>query len=502
MLDLAEKFDVLHSYFVAGKGIKTIAREMSLSRNTIRSYLREFAAQKECVLSGGDKSEILLSMSNPPAYDSSRRERRVATDEVIEIINACLTENENKRATGNAKLCMKATDIYEHLVEKGFKISYPTVSNYVRILKETRLEAFIKQEYAFGEVCEFDWGEIKLVISDKQISVRMAVFTLAASNIRYAVLYRHEDTQTFIDAHIRFFRFMGGVPRTMVYDNMRVAVAKFVGKSEKIATVALKQLSTYYGFSFRFCNVRKANEKGHVERSVEFVRRKAFSSINKFETVSEADARLLSTLDRLNEDKKELFDAERQAMLPKIPDYSSVVRQSGLVDKYSTVIYKQNRYSVPDYLVGKEVEILAFVNEIAVRFRGNELARHDRSYGNHTFTLCMEHYRETLLRKPGALRNSLCLKQLNEGLQVIWNRFFADNPKEFILTLDLLSEYSLYQLETAIDTLIASGARVQLDNIKMILSNKPMVHEFDENNEIERACEAQLSRYVKGAVAV
>ena len=499
MIKLAEKFDVLHSHFVEGKGIKTIAREMSLSRNTVRSYLREYGAQKEEVIKGGDKSELLLAMNSAPTYDSSKRGRTAATDEVIEIISTCLMENENKRAIGNAKLCMKATDIYEHVVNKGFHISYPSVANYVRILKDIKQEAFIKQEYAYGEVCEFDWGETKLTISGKQTTFRMAVFTMAATNIRYAILCRQEDTQTFVDAHIRFFRFMGRVPHTMVYDNMRVAVAKFVGKNEKIATIALKQLSTYYGFGFRFCNIRKGNEKGHVERSVEFVRRKAFSGMSLFGSIEDAGARLFSTLERLNEDKKEYFEAEREAMLPKMPDYTSVIRQQGLVDKYSTITYKQNRYSVPDYLVGKEVEVLAFVDEIRVRFRGKELARHKRSYENHTFTLNIEHYRETLLRKPGALRNSLCLKQMNEGLQIIWKRFFADNPKEFIQTLDLLSEYSIYQLETAIDKLVASGARIQLDNIKMVLGNKPTVYEFAENNEIERACEAQLSGYMREA---
>lgn len=56
---------------------------------------------------------------------------------------------------------------------------------------------------------------------------------------------------------------------------MKVAVKRFVGRQEKEPTEALLKLSTYYGFAFRFCN---GNEKGHVERSVEYIRRKAFCS--------------------------------------------------------------------------------------------------------------------------------------------------------------------------------------------------------------------------------
>lgn len=54
----------------------------------------------------------------------------------------------------------------------------------------------------------------------------------------------------------------------MVYDNMRVAVAKFIGKHQKEPTGALLDLRSHYGFTHRFCNARKGNEKGHVEHSV------------------------------------------------------------------------------------------------------------------------------------------------------------------------------------------------------------------------------------------
>ena len=58
---------------------------------------------------------------------------------------------------------------------------------------------------------------------------------------------------------------------------MRLVIKKFVGRNEKEPTEALLKLSLYYRFNFRFCNVRSGNEKGHVERSVEVIRRKAFS---------------------------------------------------------------------------------------------------------------------------------------------------------------------------------------------------------------------------------
>lgn len=502
MINLAAKFDILHSHYIEGKGVKTIARELGMSRNTVRRYVREFSDQKSAIIAGGDKSELLLAMNEKPKYDSRSRERTKVTDDILETIKGCLNENENKKAMGNGKLCMRAKDIHELLEEKGIKISYPSVANYVRILSQARKEAFIKQHYEYGDVCEFDWGEVKLTICGKQVSFRLAVFTLAASNIRYAYLYRNEDTQAFIDAHIRFFAYIGGVPKTMVYDNMRVAIAKFVGKNEKIATVALKQLSVYYGFSFRFCNICKGNEKGHVERSVEVVRRKAFSSISSFDNTAEAVTRLKSTIERLNGDKQDLLGLEKQSLLPKIPDYSSVIRVNAIVDKFSTIVYKQNHYSVPDHLVGREVEVLAFIEEIVVKSAENEVARHLRSYENHTYTLDIFHYRRTLLRKPGAVKNSLCLKQSCESLRNIYKQFFQDSPKEFIAMLELFDVYSLDRLKSAIDILVESGAKVQLDNIRMVLGNKPCCYTPPSNDEIEKACEAQLSGYAREEAVV
>lgn len=492
---MSEKFSVLHSHFIEGKGIKRIARESGLSQNTVRSYTREFAEQKAEIVAGGDKSAILLAMNEKPKYNSNNREKRVVTDDIVDIIRGCLAENERKKTLGQGKLCMKAIDIHEFLLEKGFKISYPSVVNTVRLLKDVKHEAFIRQSYSHGEVCEFDWGRVNLIIAGRATNFYMATFTLAASNIRYAYLYRSENSQAFIDAHIRFFAFMDAVPHCMVYDNMKVAVAKFVGRNERVATITLQQLSTYYGFAYRFCNICKGNEKGHVERSVEFVRRKSFAPMSEFDNVFAAQERLSNTLTRLNEDKSELFTLEQEAMLPKIPDYSSVVRTIGCVDKYSTIMHSQNRYSVPDHLVGKEVEVLAFVDEIAVKINSREVARHRRSYESHTFTLDITHYRETLSKKPGALRNSLCLQQADMALRIIYERFFTDDPKEFILMLELLNEHTIFELKTAIEALLESGARVRLDNIKMILANSLYLPEVADNDEIEAACEFQLSRY-------
>lgn len=116
------------------------------------------------------------------------------------------------------------------------------------------------------------------MIDDKLQRLMLAVFTSAHSNFRFARLYYRQDMNSLLDAHVRYFNEAGGVPGELVYDNMRTAVAKLARcNADKEPTEELANLAAYYGFKIRFCNVRRGNEKGHVEKSVEYVRGKAFS---------------------------------------------------------------------------------------------------------------------------------------------------------------------------------------------------------------------------------
>jgi len=110
----------------------------------------------------------------------------------------------------------------------------------------------------------------------------MAGFSCSYSNYRWSQLFYRQDMASFLEAHVQFIQHLSFEPRAMVYDNMKMAVAKFAYRSwEKPPTEELLKFSVYYQFGYRFCNVRKGNEKGHVERSVEY-RRKAFLQANEF----------------------------------------------------------------------------------------------------------------------------------------------------------------------------------------------------------------------------
>jgi len=140
---------------------------------------------------GTDKDSILQSFVEKPVYDASGRSPTKVTGEVEQLILECLEENRRKRESGRQKQQMKIVDVHAYLRKKGYDVSYSSVKATVRRLRDTSPEAFIRQEYQPGQTCEFDWGTVKLNIGGTGYrKYQMAVFTAAASNNRFARLYK------------------------------------------------------------------------------------------------------------------------------------------------------------------------------------------------------------------------------------------------------------------------------------------------------------------------
>jgi hypothetical protein len=102
------------------------------------------------------------------------------------------------------------------------------------------------------------------------------------------------------------------------------------------------------------------------------------------------------------------------------------------VDKYSTFSYGTNRYSVPDYLVGKMVDVKVYANRLKVYHNNLQLCTHQRNYGTFQWKIELDHYLRTLSRKPGALHGSAALEQSPPEIKALYHRFFMEQPKGFI----------------------------------------------------------------------
>lgn len=490
-----------------GHSERRIARDLKISRETVRRYLAEYNKARDKLSDVASSNEELIEeIIRIPKYDSSNRSSKKFINEISQEVDRLLEANEEKRSRGLHKQVMKKIDILEHLHEQGYDIGYTTVCNHIRKKLVNRKEAFIRQIYNPGDVCEFDWGEVKLEIGRKWQTLQMAVFTPAFSNYRYAILFHRQDTAAFLQAHVLFFEHVGGVFHTMVYDNMRVAIRKFVGPSEKEPTEALLKLSTYYQFHFRFCNVARGNEKGHVERSVEFVRRKAFSNHDRFPTLEAANARLSGTCNRLNtrfnrdnqgQKSIDLLEDEKKHLAPSPPSFDCGQMEQCRVDKYSVITYATNRYSVPDHLVGKMVDVKVYPEGLHCYHENRQVCRHERQYTRQGWYINLDHYLYTLKRKPGALLGSQALASAPDNVKDTFSEYFADTPKDFVELLIFLKDhdYAFDNAIIAIERLMAlSPHDISLDKIKMLCMQKNEVYSpvlNDDDQILQQSC-AQL----------
>jgi hypothetical protein len=358
---------------------------------------------------------------------------------------------------------MKMVDMHQKLLDAGYSISYTTVRNFVNEESAKSKEVFIRKNSEPSQEVEFDWGEVKLEINGKIKSYSLAVFALVHSNYRFAKLYQSESQVCVLDVHTRFIEHIGFVPSVFTYDNMRTVVKSFIG-TERTITDSMVNLSNYYHFKIRLCEPRKGNQKGHVERSVEFIRRKAFSSEYSFSSLVEAEQHLASTLVRINghlhHEKKikhiDLMQQEKagskQETVPSPFDAAELVECR--VDKYSTVVIKQNHYSVPEGHVGKWIKGKIGAEKVKLFIDGVLVADHQRNWGVHQWEMNIYHYLKTFQKKKGALAQSECLKQAPQKIKQIYNDYYIGIEKDFIeLLFYIQTNNNLENVLAAIDQL-------------------------------------------------
>jgi transposase len=508
MIKMDTKQEILRRYFRECDSERKIARDLQLNRKTVKKYLEEYLQAKKKSEEEGTKEILQDYSTSPPDYNTCGRVKRKLTLEIAAIIREQVEENERKRRSGLRKQVKRKIDIHEYLLSLGYQIGYTTVCNHIRNQEVSDREAYIRQVYIPGEECEFDWAETKLTIGGVQRRFFLAVFTSSYGNYRFARLYSRQDTLSFMESHNDFFAHIGGVFHEMVYDNMRVAIAEFTGRNEKQPTTALSNLAGWFQFRWRFCNVCRGNEKGHVERSVEFVRRKAFSNRDSFESLDQAQDHLMSTLEKLNRltgsstGKSPLMAlTEERPHLWKYPgEMECYLVESLKVDKYATFSYGTNRYSVPDYLVGRMVDVKVYSNRLKVYHNNLNLCSHQRNYGTFQWKIEIDHYLVTLSRKPGAVHGSVALEQSPPVIRWIYHHYFENQPREFIDILLYCKNNSIAHdnLEDTVSKVnrLCPGD-VSADKVIALLGNQPETEsglpaETKKTDEIEDLSFKQL----------
>lgn len=429
------------------KGVsnRQASKILGINRKTIAKYWNEYLAQTEELKSSEvDKKIIQEKICNEPTFDSSNRKARKYTKEMDDLLDEILdNEIEKCKLLGTDKQKLTQEQIYDLIIKAGHIISFSTISIKIREKRNKSKECFIRQDYEYGDRLEYDFGEVKLIIDGVVGTYHIAVLSSPGSNFRWAYLYKNQKKEVFMDSHVKFFEMVQGVYKEVVYDNMRNVVTRFIGKHEKELNKNLLELSLYYGFEINVTNCFSGNEKGHVEGSVKIIRNKVFATHYKFKTFEEAAEYLNNQLLLLNE-KSNIKD-EIDCLLPYKPKLELADIRTQKVNKYSFIRVDNNFYSVPEYLVDKNVTAKVYYNNIIVYSNNHYVCEHKKIDGLNEISIDIKHYLNSFSKKPGAIKNSLALKSIPQ-LKSIYDNYFTKKSKEFIEVIKKNQEKSINEL--------------------------------------------------------
>ena len=175
-----------------------------------------------------------------------------------------------------------AKRIYERLrAEHGFDGRYTIVKDYVRERRRRTREMYVPLSHPPGDA-QCDFGQAKAVIGGVEQTIHYFVLDLPHSDACFVKAYPAETTEAFCDGHVSAFSFLGGVPRSILYDNTRLAVARILGDGRRKRTRVFSELVSHYLFEDRFGRPGKGNDKGKVEGLVGYARRNFLVPIPSF----------------------------------------------------------------------------------------------------------------------------------------------------------------------------------------------------------------------------
>ena len=421
----------------------------------------------------------MLAFSVPPGYRRTKPPVRPKLDAVLAIIDRILAEDKGRPK----KQQHTAKRIFERLRdEHGFTGGITIVKDYVAGWRQRAQEMFVPLAHPPGHA-QVDFGEALAVIGGVESKIHFFAFDLPHSDACFVVAYPQERTEAFCDGHVKAFTFFGGVPRSILYDNTKIAVARILGDGKRQRTQAFGELQSHYLFQDRFGRPGRGNDKGKVEGLVGYARRNFLVPIPVFDSFAALNAHLLECCRKRMSDhlrghsetigeRLERDLAALQKPLP--PPYDACEKVTATVSSLSLVRYRRNDYSVPTSFGHRDVIVRGYVHEVVIACGTEVIARHPRSYEREDFVFDPLHYLALIEQKINALDQAAPLAgwQLPEEFatlrRLLEARMGKPGKREFVQVLRLMEAFSIEEVTAAVGDAIARGA-VGFDAIKHLV---------------------------------
>jgi transposase len=307
---------------------------------------------------------------------------------------------------------LTATRLFAELKERGYAHGVAQVRRFISLVRAPRLrKAYLRVEVEPGEQAQVDWGSFgQFRIGNSQRPLSAFAMVLSWSRAIFIDFSLDQRMDTFCLLHRRALEFFGGVPRRVLYDNLKTVVLHHAGATVQF-NPRFMAFAGHYLFEPVAAPVRYPEAKGRVESAIKYIRHSFFYG-RTFATLADlrqqaarwceetANARLHATTREKPCDRL-LVERTRLHALPSRP-YDTDLVETAVVSKECRVALDSNTYSVSPEYVGKTVEIRASDTMVRVVLDGNEIAAHDRCWERRRYLEKPEHLAKLLERRPGA----------------------------------------------------------------------------------------------------
>lgn len=373
---------IRHLYFVEKMSQRKIYEITGISEKTVRKALR--------------KKEYSLYADKP------RKKRKSKLDPYKPDIAYLL-----KQYPG-----LSGKRIFEELVKLGYPGGRTIVKDYLQKIRPARKEVFLRIETLPGEQAQVDWGNCG-TIEVEGVKRRLSVFVmiLSYSRLLYLEFTLSQGLDAFLEAHQNAFIFFGGIPRKILYDNLKSVVLSRVGRVINFNQTFLA-FSGQYLFKPVLCNVRKPQEKGKVESGIKYIRNN-FLAGRFFRDYYDLKGQSYHWRDEVA--NKRIHGTTRQrpidrfcrekSCLQSLPEHRErfFVTLDVKSNSQSLVRFDINRYSIPVKYALTPLTLRANSRDVCIFAKDKLLASHHRCFGKHQVIDLPEHFSDLLKHKKKAV---------------------------------------------------------------------------------------------------
>ncbi len=476
MLTVKEWEQIRRAYYIEGKTINEIARESGRAWRTVKK---------------------MVESESPPTYRKQKKRPARKLGPYQKKIRELLAQNK----TLPHKQRWTSPTILLEIQKTGYSGAESTIRHYIAEIRKAhkdearrKTEVFLPLEFDPGTDAQVDWGEAAVIMNGVQVTVQLFLMKLSYSRRTFVMAFPSQKQESFWLGHVKAFAFFGGVPHRISYDNLKTAVQKVLRGKKRIEQQAFYHFRGVYLFESHFCTPGAGHEKGQVEHSVGYFRRRHLVPLPQVESYAELNNFLYQRC--VAEDHRqvqgqptsigEMWQAE-QGVLRPLPTHPFACCQTVAVrlNRYSQVQLETNRYSVPTDKGQPQMmaKLYPFAVEIYTTDESNPVAVHDRCYEKHQEIINPHHYLPLIRNNPGALRHAKPVRRWREQWDKVYEQLLAHleekwpdgrGAREFVQILYLHRHHSGQELTAAIEQAIAHHC-AHLDGVQLWLTqlNQP-----------------------------